>query len=40
MHWGRADLGVYKNGKPGLYIEVGTTSFDDKLIEFRRSDQR
>jgi len=24
---GRADLGVFKKGKPNLYIEVGTTSF-------------
>ena len=24
---GRADLGVFKKGKPTLYIEVGTTSF-------------
>ncbi len=27
LHWGRADLGVYKNGEQDLYIEVGTTSF-------------
>jgi len=27
LHWGRADLGVYKNGEKDLYIEVGTTSF-------------
>ena len=26
LHWGRADLGVYKNGEKALYIEVGTTS--------------
>ncbi len=27
LHWGRADLGVYKKGEKDLYIEVGTTSF-------------
>lgn len=27
LHWGRADLGVYKNGEKDLFIEVGTTSF-------------
>jgi len=27
LHWGRADLGVYKKGKKNLYIEIGTTSF-------------
>ena len=27
LHWGRADLGVYKKGKPTIFIEVGTTSF-------------
>ena len=26
LHWGRADLGVHKNGEKALYIEVGTTS--------------
>jgi hypothetical protein len=27
LHWGRADLGVFKKNKQDLYIEVGTTSF-------------
>ncbi len=27
LYWGRADLGIYKKGKPDLLIEVGTTSF-------------
>lgn len=27
MHQGRADLGVYKDNTPTLYIEIGTTSF-------------
>jgi len=27
LHWGRADLGVYKKNKADLLIEVGTTSF-------------
>jgi len=27
LHWGRADLGVFKEGISDLYIEVGTTSF-------------
>ncbi len=26
IRWGRADLGVYKNGSLNLYIEVGTVS--------------
>ena len=26
VYGGRADLGVFKKGKPNLYIEVGTTS--------------
>ncbi len=26
LHWGRADLGVFKKGSKDLYIEVGTTS--------------
>ena len=27
LHWGRADLGVYKKRKPTIFVEVGTTSF-------------
>jgi hypothetical protein len=27
LHWGRADLGVFKKNNQDLYIEVGTTSF-------------
>jgi len=27
LHWGRADLGIYKKGNYDLLIEVGTTSF-------------
>lgn len=27
VYGGRADLGIFKKGKPTLYIEVGTTSF-------------
>lgn len=26
LNWGRADLGVYKQGYPNLYVEIGTTS--------------
>jgi len=26
LNFGRADLGVYKEGVPNLYIEIGTTS--------------
>lgn len=26
LNWGRADLGVYKDGYQNLYVEVGTTS--------------
>jgi len=32
LHWGRADLGVYKNGEKALYIEVGTTSLFKLLV--------
>ncbi len=32
IHWGRADLGVYKKGVQALYIEVGTTSLLKLLI--------
>lgn len=27
LHWGRADLGIFKKNKQDLYIEVETTSF-------------
>lgn len=27
LHWGRADLGAHKKGRPSIFIEVGTTSF-------------
>ena len=27
IYGGRADLGIFKKGKPTLYVEVGTTSF-------------
>lgn len=32
IHWGRADLGVYKKGTQNLYIEVGTTSLFKLLV--------
>jgi hypothetical protein len=33
---GRADLGVFKKGKPILYIEVGTTSFFKLWLNLQR----
>jgi len=36
MFWGRADLGVYKKGKPNLSIEVGTTSFFKLLANLKQ----
>lgn len=35
LHWGRADLGIYKQGIPNLYIEVGTMSLFKLWINLR-----
>jgi hypothetical protein len=32
LHWGRADLGVYKKGEHPLFIEVGTVSLSKLLF--------
>lgn len=37
---GRADLGVFKKGKPTLYIEVGTTSFFKLWLNLERKRMR
>ncbi len=36
IHGGRADLGIFKKGKPNLYIEVGTTSFFKLWLNLER----
>lgn len=36
LHWGRADLGVYKTGEKDLIIEVGTTSALKLFINLKK----
>jgi len=36
IYGGRADLRVFKKGKPTLYIEVGTTSFFKLWLNLER----
>jgi hypothetical protein len=35
LHWGRADLGVYKQGEKDLFIEIGTTSLFKLYINLK-----
>ena len=35
LYWGRADLGIYKNGEKDLHIEVGTISLFKLLINLK-----
>jgi hypothetical protein len=36
LQWGRADLGVYKEGEKDLFIEIGTTSLFKLYINLKR----